>query len=325
MRVSRALRPFFTSQSSVVHEIDVADGLTQVKGGLTTKNYEGIWDDEGIDKSPDFIRLRCKLEPVFHQNSSCGTYIYGDKTHHPCLLYDKNHPPLLAMNIVYDGQGSWIDSLSGKESLFKGNRFLGFILNIEKLLFQKKFLVISHSINLRAKLENKGTVFSYDSVSQEMLCNEHAFYRPLWGYGGAFSPQMPLNHMVQYYCTLDNQREMTTCPLFSQRYLRDQGMNIEFLNSYQTPKTGKIMIVPPPKTVSEGNDSLPPFYTYTLEEEIVQKHVLFSLKGGEGVTSSEDGVHCFQTRHYQSIRVQQLGLSPYIDITFQRYTAKEVL
>lgn len=326
MRIDRTLRPFFSSPMSMIPDVHSYERLNQGKGEISTKDYAFSWDDEGGDKAPDFIRLRCKLEPVFYNRYALGTYIYGGKVSASQHVYDKNAPPLSAMNIVYDGHGVWVDPLSGGEHIFKGNRFSEFCLRLEKILFQKSFLVVAHSIVLKAHLESKGTVFSYNSLDaygHVLRGIDLSFYRPLWGYGGAFRSQMPLHQMVQYYCTFDHQRDITTCPLFSQVYLREQGMNLEFFNPYQTPRTGKVLVAPPPLGEGGEDNILPPYYTHTLEEEIIQGGVVLSLHDKNEEPVLEDGVSWVNERIYRSIRVQQLGLSHYIEITFQRQTAKE--
>lgn len=327
MRIDRTLRPFFSSPMTMSSDVHFYESLNQCQGKISTKNYDLLIDDEGIDKAPDFIRLRCKLEPVFYEGNAIGTYIYGGKSSTSRYIYEKDAPPLCALNIIYEGVGVWIDPL-GRESLFKGKQFLDFFLNFGKILFQKSFLVVFHSVELKAHLENKGTVFSYDSLDvygHVLRGVDLSFYRPIWGYGGAFRPQMPLHQMVQYYCTLDNQRDITTCPLFSQVYLREQGMNLEFFSPYHTPKTGKVLVAPPP--VSEGSEHkvLPKYCTHTLEEEIVQGHVEFSLHDKNDEPACVDDTSLMHARLYRSIRVQQLGLSPYIDITFQHQTRRDTI
>lgn len=316
MRIERTLRPFFTFNHSAPHGVDHDERLNKVQGEISTKNGRVIFDDDIITQHPDFIRLRCRLEPVFYNQSVMGTYTYGGKRCAPCELYSKDSKPLSSINIVYDGHGAWMDSKTGSEHLFKGRCILDAHMNLPDILFMKTFLVVEHPLHLAASLENKGTVFGHaKSLLGDAYSGGEAlsFYRPLWGYGGAFRSQIPLSQIVQYYVTLDSQHNVTTCPLFSQSYMREQGATLMFYQPTQTPRTGKVILVPPP-TLGKSEDkipSIPNFYDQTLEEDIIQGRVRFSL----GDTAYQEEGH---PSTYHSIKGQQLGLSPYIEITFQR-------
>ena len=286
MRFERSLRPylrFFT----ITEKTKDQDVMIQERAFLST--HGGSFREESFSENhlPELIKLRLEMRPTFVEKNVEGTCSYQNKIYDSCCLWKDEVRPLEKIALVYTGYGQFFKNHQYND--FTGVKCDHNLLDIgpQKPLYTKKFMCL---------LEEKLTL-DITLSRQEGLQFAPSFersYRPLWGYGGSFYPQIKVADIMQYYVSLDHDESKTVPKYYAQKSLQEKGLVLRQNEPFEAKGMGKIVLM---TKELEGCER-------SLEEDIVRGFVQFS----------------FQKSHsrYVSIKAQQLGLSKFVEVIFQR-------
>ncbi len=286
MRLERGMWPFISRKTVSYDSQDFQEIRVDEEPVLSTLASFAKGDAD-VEVFAPLIKLRCELKPIFNEKELYGTCSYNGKKYDPCALWGTQKKPLERIELVYTGYGSYFYKNDWKD--FTGSNCAGYKMLFGKgiTLYVKSFTTLTESLSLSMHLTAKeGTLFE---PSAERT------YRPFWGYGGSFYPQIKLSDIMQYYLTLDQDSKKTVVQSYSKQALWDKGIKMIKGELVQTKSLGKIVLM----NANVANDH------QSLEDDV--------LTGGIGVSLKSMSV-----TDYVSLTVKQLGLSGLMDITFQR-------
>lgn len=238
MRFERSLHPFVATHTPIRDTDDHLDFTHMQRGFLMTATLEDFIEDAIVfDENstlPDLIKVRCELRPTFQTHNVYGTCSHNGRPYDPCPLYQPDRLPLTHMDVVLGGMVSiltenvWHDGTRGVEGHCV--RHTPEDAYDPSIVYRKYFSSLKSSINLTTQIAStpsyRGLYFEpnggeefHETIASSILeeaplIEDLVKSRPLWGYGGAYTPSIKIEDIVQYYVSLEHGDKDTTTLLY---------------------------------------------------------------------------------------------------------------
>lgn len=295
MRLDRGLQPFVRGRPN--HHVHIAPEILMDEEPILVSTSPGMMEDD-YDEAvlPDLFVLRCELVPTFNHREIQGASSLSGKVCSPSPLWDTLKKPLEKITLRYAGNGRCL--IGGAWNEFSGRRYGEHTFFFPHMtweqhssrhdIYTKSFLTVTKNLFLTMNLVTEG--MHYEPSLDP-------FYKPFWGYGGSFYPQILLQDIMQYYITLDSDGDETVVQPHSLKGFLAKGVHPDQGVSFTAKGMGKIVFMYAEERCVHS--------TQTLEDDLVN--------GCAQLCVSDYFDHS-----YKSIQAKQLGRSRFVDVTFKK-------
>lgn len=290
MRIDRTLS-FYTTQMTDRPHVSQT-GIVQDEVPHLQMNH-GVGEDGLLpfENAPTLITLRCQLIPHYISEKPTAVLTHSGKALIAAPLYLIGRPPVEALDIVFEGDGTFLEGEKVKT-------FCGRVLNthsfvvMSTLLYKRSFECMKENLTVTQSIVKGQTITDPPGTPAQ----------PFFAYGGAFHSGMRLSDVQQYYCTISSNSTHTLVTPHGARALMERGLRLDIATPQKLKGvSGDVQLMSP----------LTADHSHSLYDDLVKGSVKVKLIP-RGSDDPKDALT------YSSFQAEQLGLSSYINISFKR-------
>lgn len=309
MRIEKRLNPFFgNSTTKIIERDEGGSDLNLEKPTLFWgKDAQSIEDFQEYSQGiPPLIKIRCNLvfkaSPVLRAQFSMDKKIFDE-----AIFIPPQHKKMMrSVEIFFCGEGSFL-AKNRWHPFFKEKITETFTLSFtqkfqNQRVYSRKFSVFEGEegvVQVRATKESKKFRFNLTETLDTI---------PILPVGCIVGNNFTLKDIQQHFITVRRRDEQTTIQSYTKEDLMQQGINFDVPNVQTSKILGNCQII------HSGEKEAKISCAYdSLEDDLTKGGASFHL------TSP----HKEKGQRFISCDVQQVGKTPFVDITFKKTSEKE--